>query len=105
MAHWLDSQHLLTLCDEAFVLKCGAAEHPEVLCKPSPTTCLTAYNVAALYTLAADVHLPGGACCTGALQLLLPADAWLSSSDLMQGSRWSAWPSWRATCRTCPRSS
>lgn len=66
VAHMLDSQHLLTLCDETFVLKCG---------KQSARTCLTPLNVASLYKLASDLHLPGAACCMHAHWPCLPAIA------------------------------
>ena len=59
VAHRLDCTRIMALCDEALVLKSGAAEHPDLQLKPSSNTCLTAASVAKLYTVAGDLHLAG----------------------------------------------
>lgn len=62
MAHRLDCPHILTLCDQAFVLKCGALEHQDLPRVASANTCLTAGNVAGLHACAQRLQLPGEDC-------------------------------------------
>lgn len=59
VAHRLDAADVLKLVDDAFILKCGAAEHPTAQPKPFTNTCLTTANVASLFTLAEDFQLQG----------------------------------------------
>lgn len=58
MAHRLDCPKVMQLCDEAFVLKCGAALQPGTQPKPRTDTWLTVTSVGKLYTLATSLQLP-----------------------------------------------